>query len=433
MRMVDLIYKKRANQELTTEEINYIIEGYCDGSIPDYQVSSLLMAIYFNPLSDRELFDLTVAMLNSGERIDLSEVNGTTVDKHSTGGVGDKTSLSVLPILAACGLKMAKMSGRGLGHTGGTLDKLESIPGFKIEIPKEDFFKQVNEINLSIIGQSANVCPADKKLYALRDVTATIESIGLISSSIMSKKLASGADNIFLDVKVGSGAFMKDEASATKLAEKMLMIAKRFGVNLCCSLTRMDEPLGNAVGNSLEVIEAIETLKGNGPKDFDYLVRQFSAEALVLTKTIDTMDHALTKVDEVIKNGEALNCLKKMIAYQHGNPDVCDDYSLFKQAKEVIPYIYKGKDAYIESLDALKVGEAAMVLGAGRKEITDAIDHSCGIVLNHKVGDFVKTGEVLAYIYTNVDPSDCIELLDSAYRFINQKLVNPDLIIKTIK
>ena len=316
MRMVDLILKKRQGLELTKEEINEFITGYVDGSIPDYQVSALLMAIYFQKMTDEELTNLTFAMLKSGEEIDLTKINGIKVDKHSTGGVGDKTSLVVAPLAAAAGVKMAKMSGRGLGHTGGTLDKLESIPNFKIEVEVEDFFKQVNEIGLAIIGQSANITPADKKLYALRDVTATIESIGLIASSIMSKKLASGADHIVLDVKVGSGAFMKDVESATELSEKMVSIGRLAGVDTVATLTDMSQPLGCAVGNALEVIEAIETLKGNGPKDFTELCYKLTAEILLIAKLANTEDEAFNIIDELIENRLGLEKLRQMIIYQ---------------------------------------------------------------------------------------------------------------------
>lgn len=319
MRVVDLIIKKKQGYELTKDEIHYLINGFVNGEIPDYQMSALLMAICYEGLTDDELFALTYEMLKSGDEVDLSQINGLCVDKHSTGGVGDKTTLVIAPICASFGLKLAKMSGRGLGHTGGTLDKLESIPGFKIGIPIDDFIKQVNEIGLAVVGQTANVAPADKKLYALRDVTGTVDSTGLIASSIMSKKLASGARIILLDVKVGDGAFMKTIEDAKVLAQKMVKIGTNFGRKVVAMITDMDEPLGNAIGNSLEVIEAIETLKGNGPSDFTKLCYSICAEMLKLAGIIQTTEEAYKAIDEKIKSGEALEKLKEMITYQHGD------------------------------------------------------------------------------------------------------------------
>lgn len=434
-RMVDLIIKKRDGLILTKEEIKFIIDGYVDGSIPDYQISALLMAIFYNPLTDDEIWALTEAMLKSGEEIDLTEVSGIKIDKHSTGGVGDKTSLVVGPIVASLGIKIAKMSGRGLGHTGGTLDKLESIPGFKIEISSENFFKQVNEIGLSIIGQSKNITPADKKLYALRDVTGTVESTGLIASSIMSKKLASGADYIVLDVKVGSGAFMKNVDDASLLAEKMVKIGKNAGRNTVAILTDMEQPLGFAVGNALEVIEAIETLKGKGPKDFDLLCRSLSIEILLVSKIANTIEEAEKMVSEVIDNGKALEKFAEMIKYQGGNPNVINNYSLFANAEEEIELIYlETEECYVEHIDALMIGEAAMHLGAGRATKEDIIDHGVGIVLHKKVGDRVCQGECIAKIYANQKGIDVAsKMIIDAYCMSKEKTQTREVILKVVR
>ena len=435
MRMVDLIIKKRHGLELSKEEINAFIDGYVKGEIPEYQVSALLMAIYFQNMSDRELTDLTFAMLHSGEQIDLSRINGVKVDKHSTGGVGDKTSLVVAPLAAAAGVKMAKMSGRGLGHTGGTLDKLESIPGFKIEVTTDDFFKQVNETGLAIIGQSANITPADKKLYALRDVTGTVEQIGLIASSIMSKKLASGADHIVLDVKVGHGAFMKNVEDATLLAEKMVAIGRLAGVETVATLTNMNQPLGDAVGNSLEVIEAINTLKGEGPKDFTELCYALTAEILLIAKVVSTEEEAYKLIDELIKERRGLEKLGDMIEYQHGDRNVIYNLSIFQKAQnEVEVYLDINKEMYVEEINALKIGEAAMILGAGRKEITDVIDHSVGIVLHKKIGDKVLPNESIATIYGNgINEEQAKEMIINAYKLTEELVGKNNIIIKVVR
>ena len=435
MRVVDLIIKKRNGFALTKEEIDFIISGYVDGSIPDYQISALMMAIYFNPLNDEEKSILTTAMLKSGEEIDLSLIDGVKVDKHSTGGVGDKTSLVVGPIASAAGIKIAKMSGRGLGHTGGTLDKLESIPGFKIEVDKKDFLRQVNNIGLAIIGQTANITPADKKLYALRDVTGTIESRGLIAASIMSKKLASGADNIVLDVKVGSGAFMKNFEDAKLLAIDMVKIGSSANRKTVAVLTNMEQPLGNAIGNRLEVIEAIETLKGNGPKDFTELCIKLASEILLVSGLYKTEEESHNKVIEVINNGSALNKLKDMIKWQHGDASVVDDYSLMNEAEEQIELKYQENETcYVEQLDALKVGEAAMILGAGRATKEDVIDYSVGIVLNKKVGDCLKKGDVIAILHTNGKNTEkAIELLLEAYTLSSSQPEIKNIILDIVR
>ncbi len=434
-RMVDLILKKRDGGILTKDEINFIINGYVNNEIPEYQVSALLMAIYFNPLTEDEIQNLTIAMLRSGEEIDLSNIKGVTVDKHSTGGVGDKTSLVVGPIVAALGVKIAKMSGRGLGHTGGTLDKLESIPGFKIEVDSDKFFNQVNEIGVAIIGQSSNITPADKKLYALRDVTGTVESIGLIASSIMSKKLASGANNIVLDVKVGKGAFMKDLETATKLAETMVKIGKKANRETVATLTDMEQPLGYAIGNSLEVIEAIETLKNNGPKDFDTLCRALSTEIVLVAGLAENEEEALKMVDEVILNKKALNKLGEMIEYQGGNKEVINDYSIMKEASQEIDLLYlEDNECYVYGIDALMIGEAAMNLGAGRAKIDDVIDHSVGIVLRKKVGDKVVKGDVIATIYANEKGIDIAsKMIIDAYTMSQEEVKTRDVILKVVR
>jgi len=434
-RMVDLIIKKRNGNELSTDEIKFIIENYVNGSIPDYQVSSLMMAIYFNPLSSRETLDFTMAMLKSGDEIDLSPIHGIKVDKHSTGGVGDKTSLVVAPMASALGVKLAKMSGRGLGHSGGTLDKLESIPGFTIELESERFFKQVNEIGLAIIGQSANITPADKKLYALRDVTGTIESEGMIVASIMSKKLASGADHIVLDVKVGQGAFMKDLESARSLAKAMVKIGKMANRDTVATITNMNQPLGNAVGNSLEVIEAIETLKGNGPSDFTELCLELTAEILLITGITDNIDKAKELAQETITNGSALNKLREMIIAQGGNPLVIDDYSLFKEAGEVIELTYQNEEVvYIESIDAEAIGIASVMLGAGRQKKEDDVDHSVGIVLNKKVGDELHNGDLIATVYANgKNTNEAVKRILDSYVLTKEYVEKPKVILDTIR
>ena len=434
-RIVDLIIKKRNGIELSSEEINFIINNYVNGSIPDYQMSAFLMAVYFNPLTETETLALTRAMLKSGDEVDLSKIQGIKVDKHSTGGVGDKTSLVVAPIVSALGVKIAKMSGRGLGHSGGTLDKLESIPGFTIEISSEDFFKQVNEIGLAIIGQSANITPADKKLYALRDVTGTIESIGLIASSIMSKKLASGADNIVLDVKVGSGAFMKNLDDAKLLAETMVKIGQGANRETVATLTNMDQPLGCAVGNSLEVIEAIETLKGNGPEDFTHLCLTLAAEIILIAKIVKTEEEAYQLAQKTIQDGSALEKLSEMIKHQGGNPEVINDYSLFGTADEECDLIYEAEEEmYVESIDAEKIGQASVLLGAGRAKKEDSIDYTVGIVIKKKIGDIVKKGDVLATIYSNGNNTNqAIEMILEAYVITNEFVEKPQVVYETIR
>ena len=407
MRMVDIIIKKKENKELTKEEIRFFVKGFTDGSIPDYQASSLAMAICFNGMNKKEIGILTDEMLHSGDTIDLSKIQGKKVDKHSTGGVGDKTSLVLGPLVASCGVKLAKMSGRGLGHTGGTLDKLESIPGVSIDIEKEDFFKQVNEIGIAIVGQTGSLVPCDKKLYALRDVTGTVNSIPLIASSIMSKKLASGSDTILLDVKFGSGAFMKDLDSARELARTMVDIGDELNRDTRAILTDMNQPLGLAIGNSLEVIEAINTLNGNGPKDLVELCINAGAIMLVQAQRVSTVEEGKKLLEESIKNKSALNKLCEMVKAQGGDDSYIKDSSKFEKAKYIIDVKSK-KEGYIKEINALEIGEAACKLGAGRATKADVIDFAAGIVLEKKVGSKVNVGDTLCKVYSNKENIDSI-------------------------
>lgn len=404
MRFVDIIEKKRNGLELTKEEILFFIDGYVKNEIPDYQVSALLMAIYFQGMTTVEIADLTQAMLYSGDVIDLTEIAGIKCDKHSTGGVGDKTSLALAPMVAACGGKVAKMSGRGLGHTGGTLDKVEAISGFTIELDEQSFMNQVNEIGLALIGQTKQVVPADKKLYALRDVTATVPSIPLIASSIMSKKLASGADTILLDVKYGEGAFMKDAASAKELAQTMIDIGTHLGRDTKAMISNMNQPLGNAIGNALEVIEAIETLQNKGPKDFTTLCIEAGAIMLVQSSLASTIEEAKVRLQESIDNGSALEKLRQMVIAQGGDVSQIDHPETLPQAKMKVELLAK-EDGYVADLHALELGTLAMQLGAGRETKDDLINFAVGIVLHKKVGDFVNIGDSLATIHTDFELS----------------------------
>ena len=431
--MYDIIHKKRNGGELSEEEIRFFIEGYTDESIPDYQAAALCMAVYFWGMTPKETSILTLAMAESGDQIDLGGIEGFTVDKHSTGGVGDKTSLIVVPIVASCGGKVAKMSGRGLGHTGGTVDKLESIPGFRTELNPDDFIKQVNGIGLCIVGQTGELAPADKKLYALRDVTATVESIPLIASSIMSKKLAAGSKGIVLDVKTGSGAFMKTVKESENLAKEMVAIGKSAGRSVTAVITNMDIPLGDSVGNSLEVIEAIKTLKGEGESDLTEVCLTLAAQMLsMVTGEDEKTCYSMAK--GAIDNGLAINKLREMISAQGGNANVVDDYSLFKKPKYSAE-IFSECDGYIEHTDAEKIGIASVILGAGREKKGDPIDPSAGIVLKKKTGDYVKKGEPLAVFYTNDEgkiEGAKQEFLD-AFTFGNERTQPQKLIYKIIK
>ena len=432
MRMVDLIEKKRDGFELSKEEIDFIIEGYTNGSIPDYQMSAFAMAVFFSGMNDIESTNLAIAMLNSGDAMDLSMINGVKVDKHSTGGVGDKVSLVLAPMVASLGVKFAKMSGRGLGHTGGTLDKLESIPGFNISLTYDEFVKQVNEIGLAIVGQTGNLTPADKKLYALRDVTATVNSIPLIASSIMSKKLASGSNAICLDVKVGSGAFMKDIESATKLAELMVQIGKNAGRSMTAILTDMDEPLGCGIGNQLEVIEAINTLKGNGPKDLTDICLEIGSYLVLDAKETNSLEEAKKLLQGQISNGEAFNKLVELVREQGGDESYILDTNKFVKAKEIVPVIAK-ESGYVKYINALEIGISSMLLGGGRETMTDVIDPSVGVVLVKKIEDHVNAGDILAYVHSNgKNTQAALDRVLKAYE-IGNEINHKQLILKVIR
>jgi pyrimidine-nucleoside phosphorylase len=396
----ELIEKKKRGGRLTGEEIERLIQGYTAGRIPDYQIAALLMAIYFQGLDEEETTQLTMAMAQSGELVDLSGVQGGTVDKHSSGGIADTTTLVLLPLVAAGGAKMAKMSGRGLGHTGGTIDKLEAIPGFRTQLAKDEFLAAVNEVGAAITGQSENLVPADKKLYALRDVTATVDSLPLIASSIMSKKIAGGAEKIVLDVKFGRGAFMKDYDQAIELGRLMVDIGRRAGREVVAYVTAMDQPLGLAIGNSLEIIEAAETLKGRGHRDLEELCLEFGAELLYLAGVEGERNRARERLAVKLRSGEAAAKMKEIIARQGGNPAVIDDYSLLPQA-EFRQEIRAEVDGYIKDIDALRLGRTALKLGAGRETKEDQIDLAVGIRLHGKVGDYFQRGEPLATVLAN--------------------------------
>lgn len=399
MRMYDIIKNKRDNKELTKEEIEFFVKGYTDGSIPDYQASALTMAIFFNGMTEKETAILTLAMANSGDTVDLSQFENKTVDKHSTGGVGDKTTLIVAPIVASLGCIIAKMSGRGLGHTGGTVDKLESIDGFNTSLTNKEFFEQVKNIGIAVVGQTGNLTPADKKLYALRDVTATVDSIPLIASSIMSKKLAAGSHTIVLDVKCGSGAFMKTPEDAKALAEEMVKIGKNNARNMAAIITDMNTPLGKNIGNSLEVIEAIEILKGKGAEDLKFVACALATEIVALSKNIP-VEEASELVDNAISSGKAYEKFKEWIVAQGGNGDWIENPDNFPKAcyKEDI---IAENDCYISSMNAEEIGISSVVLGAGREKKDDTIDMTAGIILNKKTGEKIKKGDVIATLYTN--------------------------------
>ncbi|MFJ7815278.1 pyrimidine-nucleoside phosphorylase [Bacillus toyonensis] len=400
MRMVDIIAKKRDGKELTTEEIKFFINGYTDGSIPDYQVSALAMAIFFKDMTDRERADLTMAMVESGETIDLSAIEGIKVDKHSTGGVGDTTTLVLGPLVAALDVPVAKMSGRGLGHTGGTIDKLEAVEGFHVEITKEQFIDIVNRDKVAVIGQTGNLTPADKKIYALRDVTGTVNSIPLIASSIMSKKIAAGADAIVLDVKTGAGAFMKTEEDAKELAHAMVRIGNNVGRQTMAVISDMSQPLGFAIGNALEVKEAIDTLKGEGPEDLTELVLVLGSQMVVLAKKANTLEEAREMLIEVMKNGKATEKFKEFLSNQGGDSSIVDNPEKMPQAKYIIDVPAK-TSGVISNIVADEIGIAAMLLGAGRATKEDEIDLAVGLMLHKKVGDAVKEGEPFVTIYAN--------------------------------
>ncbi|MGF9711979.1 pyrimidine-nucleoside phosphorylase [Paenibacillus sp. JMULE4] len=412
MRTVDIIHKKRDGGELTKEELDFLIEGYTRGDIPDYQLSAWAMAVFFNGMTARETAELTMAMVRSGEQVDLSSIPGVKVDKHSTGGVGDTTTLILAPLVAAAGIPVAKMSGRGLGHTGGTIDKLEAIPGFEVERTKEQFLNQVKEIGLAVVGQSGNLTPADKKLYALRDVTATVESIPLIASSIMSKKIASGADAIVLDVKTGRGAFMKSLEDSVRLAKAMVEIGTEIGRETVAVITNMDEPLGPSIGNALEVREAIETLKGQGPAELTELCRELAKHMVLLGGKAQDETEAKQLVDQLLKSGEALEKLKQLIKAQGGDARVADEPDRLPEAAYRVP-VPSPADGSIAAIDAEALGVTAMLLGAGRATKEDPIDLAVGIKLFKRVGDTVKAGEPLAELYMNRnEPADTARMCE---------------------
>ncbi len=400
MRMYDLIIKKRNGGELLSEEINWFIENYTKGKIPDYQVSALLMAIYFQKMTIRETTDLTIAMAKSGDLLDLSGIEGIKVDKHSTGGVGDTTSLVLAPMVASLGIPVVKMSGRGLGHTGGTIDKLESFEGFSAEISEERFINNVNTNKIAITGQTSDLAPADKKLYALRDVTGTVENLSLIASSIMSKKIAAGADCIVLDVKVGDGAFMKSYEDAKKLAETMVDIGNNLKRKTVAVISDMDQPLGFAVGNALEVKEAIDTLKGKGPADLFELSLVLGSNMVILANKASSIEVAREMLKDAVKNGSALNKFKEFIGAQGGNTAQVDNPELLPKAEYIVP-VLSSNEGFVTKIKAQDIGLAAMVLGAGRAAKDEKIDLAVGIVLNKKRNDFVKEGDILAYVHAN--------------------------------
>ncbi|MFZ5647769.1 MAG: pyrimidine-nucleoside phosphorylase [Bacillota bacterium] len=400
MRMYDIILKKRQGYPLESSEIEYFVKGCVSGSIPDYQVTALLMAVFFKGLDQRETTDLTLSMYRSGDTIDLTELPGIKVDKHSTGGVGDKTTLVLAPLVASAGVTVAKMSGRGLGHTGGTIDKLESIPGFRVEMDHRDFIAQVRKTGLAVVAQTGNLVPADKKLYSLRDVTATVDNISLIASSVMSKKLASGADAIVLDVKVGKGAFMKNESEAVELARLMVEIGRNLGRKTVALITSMDHPLGRAVGNSLEVKESIETLRNSGPEDLKNICLALGAEMVVLAGKAATTEEARKILEQNLQNGSALSKFRQMIEAQGGDPSVTENTGLLPEAGKNSA-VAAERDGYITGVDAMEIGLSAMTLGAGRETKDSPIDPSAGLLLHRKVGDRVKKGDPLATLYYN--------------------------------
>lgn len=434
MRMYDLILKKREGEELSKEEIAFLIKEYTEGRIPDYQMSAFLMAVYFKGMTKEETLQLTLAMLNSGDVLDLSNISGCKVDKHSTGGVGDKTSITLAPLVASVGVKVAKMSGRGLGHTGGTIDKLESFPGFRTDISMPEFCRQVENIGIAIMAQTKELAPADKKLYALRDVTATVDQISLIASSVMSKKLASGADAIVLDVKCGSGAFMKDYESAYALASEMVEIGKGAGKETKAFITNMEQPLGYAVGNALEVKEAIETLKGNGPEDFTELVMTLGAAMVTLAGIAPDEISARKMLSDAIQSGKALDKLAEFVEAQHGNKDAVYHTELLPKSDYV--YELKAKeDGFVSHIDCQEVGIASLILGGGRETKESEIDLSVGIILKKKTGDKVCNGETLAYIYYNQEEKckGAAERLLNAYHISQERVDKKKVIFGTIE
>ncbi|MEK5324924.1 pyrimidine-nucleoside phosphorylase [Aeribacillus sp. FSL M8-0254] len=432
MRMVDLIEKKRDGKALTKKEIRYIIEGYTTGEIPDYQMSAFAMAVFFRGMTEEEMAELTMAMVDSGEKIDLSEIKGIKVDKHSTGGVGDKTTLVLAPLVASAGVPVAKMSGRGLGHTGGTIDKLESIPGFHVEIDNQQFVRLVNQNKIAVVGQTGNLTPADKKLYALRDVTATVNSIPLIASSIMSKKIAAGADAIVLDVKTGSGAFMKNIEESKKLAKAMVKIGENVGKKTIAVISDMSQPLGFAIGNALEVQEAIDTLKGEGPEDLTELCLTLGSYMVYMAEKADSLEKARKLLEQSIASGKALETFKTFVSAQGGDASIVDDPSKLPHSSYTFELKAK-EEGYVNEIAADAVGTAAMWLGAGRATKDAAIDLAVGLILHKKIGDYVKKGETFVTIYSNQQDIEKVkQTLYDSIKISKNKTKQPVLIYETI-
>lgn len=432
MRMVDIIDAKRNGHELTDDQLQFFVDGVVDGSIPDYQVSALLMAIYFQGMTSEEQTSLTMKMMHSGTHLDLSAIPGTKVDKHSTGGVGDKVSLPLAAMVAATGIPVPMISGRGLGHTGGTLDKLEAIPGFKVEISEADFIKQVADEKLAIVGATGEVAPADKKIYGLRDVTDTVDSIPLIASSIMSKKIASGTDALVIDVKTGAGAFMKTLDQSRELAHALVEIGKQAGLQCMAVISDMNQPLGNKVGNSLEIEESIDVLKGRGPADLTELVLTLGSYMVVMGGKAKTPEEGRRLLEQTIADGTALDRFRAMVAAQGGNPRVIDDYTVMPQAKYRIPYRAK-RAGILSRLSADEVGTASMLLGGGRQQADDQLDYSVGIELHHKLGDRVEAGEPLLTIYSNQEEVPAVEQLLDESIDISDHYDQPELIHEVIE
>lgn len=432
MRMVDIIDAKRNGHELTDDQLQFFVDGVVDGSIPDYQVSALLMAIYFQGMTSEEQTSLTMKMMHSGTHLDLSAIPGTKVDKHSTGGVGDKVSLPLAAMVAATGIPVPMISGRGLGHTGGTLDKLEAIPGFKVEISEADFIKQVADEKLAIVGATGEVAPADKKIYGLRDVTDTVDSIPLIASSIMSKKIASGTDALVIDVKTGAGAFMKTLDQSRELAHALVEIGKQAGLQCMAVISDMNQPLGNKVGNSLEIEESIDVLKGRGPADLTELVLTLGSYMVVMGGKAKTPEEGRRLLEQTIADGTALDRFRAMVAAQGGNPRVIDDYTVMPQAKYRIPYRAK-RAGILSRLSADEVGTASMLLGGGRQQADDQLDYSVGIELHHKLGDRVEAGESLLTIYSNQKEVPAVEQLLDESIDISDHYDQPELIHEVIE
>lgn len=433
MRMYDLILKKRNGEELTKEEIDFIISGYVQGEIPDYQISTFLMAVYFRGMTKQEISNLTLSFVHSGDVVDLSSIEGIKVDKHSTGGVGDKISLIIIPLVASLGIPVAKMSGRGLGHTGGTIDKLESIEGFRTELDSSEFIHNVNTYKMAIVGQTANLTPADKKIYALRDVTATVDSIPLIASSIMSKKIASGSDAIVLDVKVGSGAFMKSIDDAEELARTMVDIGKSLNRKTIAVLTNMDQPLGHEVGNANEIREVIDVLSNKGAEDETTIALTIASHMAVLGGAYNDFDSAFRVLKAKIENGEAINKFKEFIKIQGGNPEVVDHPELLPQAKHHIE-IKASSSGYITSINAESIGISAMLLGAGRRTKEDKIDFAAGFTLTKKIGDKVDVGETICVLHTNLEnTNEAQNIAKEAFRISEEKPAPVKYVYKVIQ